>query len=72
MLTHFQKRKLTRYFNCLDVDGNGYFEKEDLDIIVTRLADTRGIAKGTEEYEGLSAGISMIWENARKYGISKN
>jgi juvenile hormone diol kinase len=72
MLTHFQKRKLTRYFNCLDVDGNGFFEKEDLDIIVTRLAKTRNVAEGTEEYEGLSAGISMIWDYARKYGESKN
>ena len=72
MLTHFQKRKLTRYFNCLDVDGNGFFEREDLDIIVTRLAKTRNVAEGTEEYEGLSAGISMIWDYARKYGESKN
>lgn len=72
MLTHFQIRKLTRYFNCLDADGNGYFEKADLDIVVGRLAKIRNIPVGSDEYNGIASGIEQIWENARKYGISKD
>ncbi len=72
MLSALQKRKLTRYFNVLDVDANGYFEKADLDIIVSRLAEKRGIEKGTDAYNEIATGITMIWDNAREYGISKD
>ena len=72
MLTPFQKRKLTRYFNCLDTDANGYFEKDDVNRIVERLASARGIAEGTEAYEVIQNGIDMIWDNARVYGYSQN
>jgi Ca2+-binding EF-hand superfamily protein len=72
MLTPFQQRKLTRYFNCLDVDGNGFFEKEDVDIIVDRLTSKRGLEKGSDEFKYINNSISLIWENARKFGISKD
>lgn len=72
MLTPFQKRKLTRYFNCLDADGNGYFEKADVDIIVDRLATARGYKPNTIEYDQIQAGIDTIWDNARQYGYSQN
>lgn len=72
MLTPFQKRKLTRYFNCLDADANGYFEKSDTDRIVERLTSIRGIEKGTEAYAQVQAGLDMIWNNARVYGYSQN
>lgn len=72
MLTAFQKRKLTRYFNVLDADGNGAFEKADLDIIVGRLAATRGIPIGSEAYNAITSGIQLIWDYAREYGVSKS
>ncbi len=72
MLTPFQKRKLTRYFNCLDTDANGYFEKADVDRIVERLATARGIKNDTEEYDAIQAGLNLIWDNARTYGYSQD
>lgn len=72
MLTHFQIRKLTRYFNCMDADGNGYIEKTDVDMIVKRLAMARDISSGTEAYKTIQENIGMIWDNARVYGYSKD
>lgn len=72
MLTYFQKRKLTRYFNCIDQDGKGYFVKMDVAAIAERLADARGIDRGSEIYEQILKGILAIWDNARIYGLSQD
>ena len=53
MLTPFQQRKLTRYFNCLDLDANGFFEQDDVDLIIERLTTKRGLDKGSEEYASI-------------------
>jgi len=72
MLTPFQQRKLTRYFNCLDVDANGFFEQDDVDEIVRRLTEKRGLEQASEEYTYIEDSIGLIWENARKFGITKD
>ena len=72
MLTPFQQRKLTRYFNCLDLDANGFFEQDDVDLIVERLTTKRGLDKGSEEYASIETTIGMIWQNARDLGITKD
>lgn len=72
MLTPFQKRKLTRYFNCLDTDANGFFEADDVARIAERLAAARGIDKGSEAYDEILAGVNMIWDNARTYSYSQD
>lgn len=72
MLTPFQQRKLTRYFNCLDLDANGYFEQDDVQNIISRLTEKRGVSAGSAEYEAIEKAISMIWDNAREFGITKD
>lgn len=72
MLSPLRKRKLTRYFNIIDADGNGYFERADIDIIADRLAAIRGFAKGSEEYNAVVGGMDKIWQFAREYGVSKS
>ena len=72
MLTPFQQRKLTRYFNCLDVDANGFFEKDDVNRIAERLAEARGIEKGTEAFDEIQGGLEMIWDNARLQSYSQD
>lgn len=72
MLTAFQRRKLTRYFNVLDADGNGYFEIEDLELIARRLAESHDIPLGSEEHRGILESLGLIWDYARQYGISKD
>lgn len=72
MLTAFQRRKLTRYFNVIDTDGNGYFEVEDLEHIARRLAESHDIPLGSEEHRGILESLGLIWDNGRQYGISKD
>jgi juvenile hormone diol kinase len=72
MLTAFQRRKLTRYFNVLDADGNGYFEIEDLERIARRFAEFHEIPLGSEEHRGILESLGQIWDHGRQYGISKD
>lgn len=72
MLSPLRIRKLTRYFNCIDADGNGYFERADIDLIGARLAKIRGFAVGSDEYNAIVGGLDQIWQYAREFGVSKN
>lgn len=72
MLTYFQKRKLTRYFNCIDFDAKGYFILNDVDRIAKQLAQKRGVAEDSPFFTQLQHGIRMIWSNARLYGYSQD
>lgn len=72
MLTSFQRRKLTRYFNCLDQDGKGFFTRDDIVAVARRLADEHGIDKTSASFEEIKKGILTIWDNARVYGYGQN
>jgi len=72
MLTHFQKRKLTRYFNILDVNLSGFLERSDFEEIGENLASLRNFEKGSDEYEGVMSAILTIWNNSRSFGEAKN
>lgn len=72
MLTYFQQRKLTRYFNCIDQAGKGYFTKKDVMAIAELLADARNIDRQSEIFEQIQDGILAIWDNARIYGLSQS
>lgn len=45
MLSEIQKQKITKLFNVLDADGNGYFEVADLDRLAERLGEGRSAAQ---------------------------
>jgi len=70
MLSQIQKRKLTRYFNVLDVDMNGVLEKSDFVEIIENLAALRNFDEGSDEYKYIESSIMMIWENAQSYGCA--
>lgn len=70
MLTPLQKRKLTRYFNILDLGAKGYIEEEDIFTINLRLANKKGIHEGTPEWKGVRDNIDMIWKFAHKFGLT--
>lgn len=72
MLSVFQKRKLTRYFNIIDQDAKGYFTLRDVDRIAQKMAVRRNVEEGSEFYTILRDGMRMIWHNARLYGYSQN
>lgn len=72
MLSYFQKRKLTRYYNCIDFDAKGYFTLDDVDRIAIQLADKRNFPLSSEMFKLIRSGIRMIWSNARLYGYSQD
>ena len=62
MLTEFQKRKLTRYFNFYDVDNNGYIDQDDYALFAEQVAQARGWAQGTTGYEMVMGRFMADWQ----------
>lgn len=60
MASEFQRRKVGGVFRALDVDGDGYLEREDFEALTTRWVSLRGWAPGTPEHERVGA-IMMGW-----------
>lgn len=70
MFSNFQKRKLIRYFQFYDMDGNGYIERNDYVLFAKRLARVRGWAEGTASYEILMGRFTADWEILRSFADS--
>ena len=51
MLTELQKRKLTRFFNLFDANGDGVITKQDPEQVARNLAELQGMKPGSPEYE---------------------
>ncbi len=61
MLGPVRLRKTEALFKLFDYDGDGYWEREDFDIFVGRLADARGLAPGTPEVRSLAEVYLQVW-----------
>ena len=72
MLTHFQRRKLTRYFNCIDQDGKGFFVHDDVLDIARRMAQARNVSEGSDDFQLIADGVMIIWDNARIYSYNQD
>ena len=57
MLTNLQKRKLTRFFNVWDADGDGVITTKDPEQVAQNLAKLQGLVPGSSEREGLYSGL---------------
>ena len=62
MLTDFQKRKLTRYFEFYDADNNGYIEQADYEKLAARLAKVRGWEDGSTGYALVMGRFMADWQ----------
>jgi Ca2+-binding EF-hand superfamily protein len=62
MLTNLQKRKLTRFFNVWDANGDGVITTADPAQVAQNLAELRGLEPGSPEHEGFYAGF-MLYQN---------
>jgi Ca2+-binding EF-hand superfamily protein len=62
MLTDFQKRKLTRYFEFYDADNNGFIEQADYENFANRLAKVRGWDKGTTGHAMIMGRFMADWQ----------
>jgi len=66
MLSDVRKRKLVRFFNVVDTNGDGVFEARDTELVAQRVAALRGLSPGEEGYEGFYRGFSYYWEDLRR------
>jgi Ca2+-binding EF-hand superfamily protein len=62
MLTDLRKRKLTRFFNVWDANGDGVITTEDPAQVAQNLAELRGLKPGSPDYEAFYTGF-MLYQN---------
>jgi Ca2+-binding EF-hand superfamily protein len=62
-LTPFQKRKLARMFAVLDIDRDGYLDRDDYVARVQRLAEVCGWAEDAPEYVRSLGFANDEWES---------
>jgi Ca2+-binding EF-hand superfamily protein len=58
MLTNLQKRKLTRFFNVWDANGDGAITTEDPEQVAQNLVELQGLKPGSPEHEGFYKGFT--------------
>ncbi len=63
MLTDLQKRKLTRFFDVWDTNGDGVITTEDPAQVARNLAELQGLVPGSPEYERFYSGY-MLYQNS--------
>ncbi len=66
MQSDIRKRKLTRFFNVVDTNGDGVFDQQDTDLVAVRVAALRGLKPGTEGYQVFYQGFSYYWDDLRR------
>jgi Ca2+-binding EF-hand superfamily protein len=59
MLTDLQKRKLTRFFNVWDADGDGAITRQDPEKMAQSLAGLQGLEPGSPQYEAFYSGFTL-------------
>lgn len=71
-LTEFQIKKVTKLFKFWDGNNNGYLDEGDYNRIADRLAEFRGWAEDTAEYESVHATLQADWEEAAQFADTDN
>ncbi len=61
-----RKRKLVRFFNVVDTNGDGVFEQKDTDSVAVNVAALRGITPESEAYKAFYQGFSYYWDDLRR------
>ena len=59
MLTDLQKRKLTRFFNVWDANGDGIITSEDPEQVAQNLAELQELKPGSPEHERFYSGFML-------------
>jgi Ca2+-binding EF-hand superfamily protein len=62
MLTNLQKRKLTRFFDVWDTDGDGVITTKDPEQVAQNLAKLQDLEPGSPEHKGFYSGL-MSYQN---------
>jgi Ca2+-binding EF-hand superfamily protein len=59
MLTDLQKRKLTRFFNVWDANGDGVITTEDPEQVAQNLAELQELEPGSPEHQRFHSGFML-------------
>jgi Ca2+-binding EF-hand superfamily protein len=62
-ISPFLDRKLLRRFRTLDTDGDGFVEREDFDVSVSRLGAAFGLAPGDARVQRLRTLSLGLWQH---------
>ncbi len=68
MLTHLQKKKLTKLFKVDDEENRGYVDRGTYVQIVNRFAIKLGWTLNSKEYQSLYSKWMLFWDTMVKYG----
>jgi Ca2+-binding EF-hand superfamily protein len=60
------KKRLVRFYNVYDSDGNGTITQADAEKSLANLAALRSYENGTPEYESFRAGFLVYWNDLLK------
>lgn len=71
-LSKFQINKITVLFKFWDGNNNGHLDEGDYSRIADRLAEFRGWAKDTPEYETVHTTLQADWAEAAKFADTDN
>lgn len=63
MLTDLQKKKMTRFFNVWDADGDGVLTTEDPAQVAHNLAELRGLEPGSPAYDAFCGGYMLYQQD---------
>ncbi len=70
MLTPLQTRKLTRAFGLFDVDGSGFMERTDCELVVSATSQAMGYNIGSPEYMAYYGEYMAGWDALLQLGDS--
>jgi Ca2+-binding EF-hand superfamily protein len=62
MLGPVVQRKTAALFKLFDFDHDGHWEREDFELFVARMAETRGLAPDAPEIQPLAEAYRQVWE----------
>jgi Ca2+-binding EF-hand superfamily protein len=60
------RKRLVRFYNVYDADGNGVITQADAELSLNNLAALRNYKVGTPEYESFRAGFLIYWNDLLK------
>jgi Ca2+-binding EF-hand superfamily protein len=62
MASELQRRKVAGVFHAMDVDGDGFLEREDFQALAKRWTAVRNLTTGDPDYAGLTELMMGCWE----------
>lgn len=73
MVSDFRKKKILHVFNTLfDSNKSGTIDKNDLEVIASKIAKARGFQPGDAKFKEIQASLQTIWVLLQQRGDADN